>query len=83
MNPIIIQLKTEKAKLEKEYAEYKIKALRCINELQNANPFFGDNLELLNAEELEQSADELLLVKIRLKQLQENIKKIKTQLGEE
>lgn len=82
MNPIIIQLKTQKAKLEKEYKEYKIKALRCINELQNANPFFGDNIHLIEAEKLEQSGDELLIVKNKLLELQQEIKDINTQLGE-
>lgn len=78
-----MQLKIQLAKNEKEYKEYKIKALRCISELQNANPFFGDNIDLINAEQLEQSADELLLVKNKLKQLQKEINDIKNQLGEQ
>lgn len=82
MNSFIMQLRTQLAKNEKEYKEYKIKALRCINELQNANPFFGDNIDLINAEQLEQSADELLLVKNKLKQLQKEMNDIKNQLGE-
>lgn len=82
MNPMIMRLKMQKTKLEKEYKEYKLKALRCINELQNANPFFGDNIHLIEAEKLEQSGDELLIVKNKLLELQQEIKNIDTQLGE-
>lgn len=82
MNPMIMRLKMQKTKLEKEYKEYKLKALRCINELQNANPFFGDNIHLIEAEKLEQSGDELLIVKNKLLELQQEIKDINTQLGE-
>lgn len=79
---MIMRLKMQKTKLEKEYKEYKLKALRCINELQNANPFFGDNIHLIEAEKLEQSGDELLIVKNKLLELQQEIKNIDTQLGE-
>lgn len=83
MNPIIMQLKMQKAKLEQEYKEQKIKALRCINELQNANPYFGDDISLIEAEKLEQSGDELLLVKMNLLKIQREIKEINMQLGSE
>lgn len=83
MNNVILQLKTQLALAQKDYREYKIKALRCINELQNANPFFGDNIDLIYAEQFVQSADELLQVKIKLKELQQQIKDIKNQLGEQ
>lgn len=82
MNPLIMQLKINLAATEKEFKEQKIKALRCINELNSANPFFGDDIDLINAEELEQSADELLIVKKRLKELQQKIHDIKKELGE-
>lgn len=77
-----MQLKTELASAQTEYKELKIKAVRCIYELQQANPYFGDNIDLIHAEQLEQSADELLLVKNKLKEVQQKINDIKTQLGE-
>lgn len=82
MHPMILQLKTLKAKLKKEYDELKIKALRCIYELQNANAYFGDEPELIEAEKLEQAGDELLIVQDKMIKLQHEIKKIDAQLGD-
>lgn len=82
MNSFIFQLKTELASAQIEYKELKIKAVRCIYELQQANPYFGDDIDLIPAEQLEQSADELLQVKNKLKEVQQKINEIKAQLGE-
>lgn len=82
MNAIILRLKAEKAKLQKEYQELKIKAVRCIYELQNANPFFGDDISVINAESLQQSATELVEVKNKMAEIQTNIRKINNELGE-
>lgn len=83
MNPMIMQLKISLGKLEKEYQEYKLKSARLMYELQsNTNPYFGDDLELFKAEEIEQIGDEMVLVKKAMIDLRNKIKKIKTDLEE-
>lgn len=83
MNPMIMQLKITLAKKQKDYNEYKLKASRLIFELQsNINPYFGDELELLKAEEIEQIGDEMLIVKNKMIEIQKEIKNIKNQLGD-
>lgn len=72
------------AQKQKDYNEYKLKASRLIFELQsNINPYFGDELELLKAEEIEQIGDEMLIVKNKMIEFQKEIKDIKNQLGED
>lgn len=72
------------AQKQKDYNEYKLKASRLIFELQsNINPYFGDELELLKAEEIEQIGDEMLIVKNKMLEFQKEIKDIKNQLGED
>ena len=72
------------AQKQKDYNEYKRKASRLIFELQsNINPYFGDELELLKAEEIEQIGDEMLIVKNKMIEFQKEIKDIKNQLGED
>ncbi len=84
MNPMIMQLKMQLAQKQKDYNEYKLKASRLIFELQsNINPYFGDELELLKAEEIEQIGDEMLIVKNKMLEFQKEIKDIKNQLGED
>lgn len=83
MNQVILQLKIELAKKEKELKECRIKALRCINELQNANPFFGNDFNLINADGLAQAGQDLVFVKARALELQNDINVIKNQLGEQ
>lgn len=84
MNPMIMQLKIRLAEKQKDYNEYKLKASRLIFELQsNINPYFGDELELLKAEEIEQIGDEMLIVKNKMIEFQKEIKNIKNQLGDD
>ncbi len=84
MNPMIMQLKITLAQKQKDYNEYKLKASRLIFELQsNINPYFGDDLELFKAKEIEQIGDEMLIVKEKMLEFQNDIKNIKNQLGEE
>lgn len=83
MNPMIMQLKITLAQKQKDYNEYKLKASRLIFELQsNINPYFGDDLELLKAEEIEQIGDEMLIVKSKMLEMQDDIKRLKNELGE-
>lgn len=78
-----MQLKIRLAQKQKDYNEYKLKASRLIFELQsNINPYFGDELELLKAEEIEQIGDEMLIVKNKMIEIQKEIKNIKNQLGD-
>lgn len=84
MNAAILRLKTELSKSRKEFKEYQIKASRLINELlEYANPYFGDEVSLIKAEEIEQTGDELVIVKIKLQELDLKIKRIMHELGED
>lgn len=83
MNPMIMQLKISLAGKEKELQEYKLKSARLMYELQtNTNPYFGDDLDLFKAEEIEQIGDEMVLVKKAMLELKNEIKKLKSDLGE-
>lgn len=83
MNPMIMQLKITLAAKNKEYKELNLKALRLISEIQsNINPYFGEDLFLFKAEEIEQIGDEMLIVKTKMIELQNEIKKIQSELGE-
>lgn len=82
MNPTILQIKTELAKQEKNIKEIDIKIARCLYEIKEyANPFY-DDIELLRAEELEQTADELLALKERKITVLSAIKRLKAELGD-
>lgn len=84
MNAAILRLRTELSKSRKEFKEYQIKAVRLINELlEYANPYFGDEVSLIKAEEIEQTGDELVLVKNKLVELDLKIRQITHELGED
>lgn len=84
MNAAILMLKTELSKSRKEFKEYQIKASRLINELlEYANPYFGDNVSLIKAEEIEQTGDELVIVKNKLQELNLKIKQLMNELGDD
>ncbi len=83
MNTTILMIKTELAKKKKNFAELKIKTVRLFNELLNvANPYFGDNIELIKAEEIDQIARELLRTKTDLTNIKRAIVQLESDLGE-
>lgn len=83
LNPQIMQAKIKLAELEKTYKENKIKLMRIFHELQtNINPYFGDDIESIKADEIEQAGDELLALKDEMLKQQELIKTIKSDIGE-
>ena len=82
INPAIMQLRIELEQTKKEFQENELKLKRLFYELQNLiNPFYK-SIQEIKAEEIEQSADELLTLKAALLQLQTKIDDIKAQLGE-
>lgn len=82
MNPIVMQLKCDLAQGKKDFDECKIKILRIIHELQsNLNPYFGDDIEKIKAQEIEQAADELLDFCNKAVELKTKIKKMEADLG--
>ena len=82
INPAIMQLRIELEQTKKEFQENELKLKRLFYELQNLiNPFYK-SIQEIKAEEIEQSADELLRLKAALLQLQTKINDIKAQLGE-
>ncbi len=82
INPAIMQLRIELEQTKKEFQENELKLKRLFYELQNLiNPFYK-SIQEIKAEEIEQSADELLTLKAALLQLQTKINDIKAQLGE-
>lgn len=81
MNASILLRKAELAKSKKEYHELKIKASRLINELlTEANPYFGDDLDLIHSDEITQAAGELARTKQGLSKCQRKIKDIEREL---
>lgn len=77
-----MQAKVKLAQTEKEYKENKIKLMRIFHELQNnVNPYFGDDIESIKADEIEQAADELLTLKGILLEQKALIQTIKQDLG--
>lgn len=83
LNPQIMQAKIKLAETQKAYKENKIKLMRIMYELQNnLNPYIGDDIENLKAEEIEQAGDELLQLKNELLEQKQLIKTIKADLGE-
>lgn len=82
INPAIMQLRIELEQTKKEFQENELKLKRLFYELQNLiNPFYK-SIQDIKAEEIEQSADELLALKATLLQQQTKINDIKAQLGE-
>lgn len=82
MNNIVMQLKMEKSRFERNLSEVKIKISRLLNELaQLSCPYFSDIKEI-NAVEIEQIGDELLEVKNKAIEIQDKLDKIKKDLGE-
>lgn len=81
INPVIMQLRIELEQTKKEFQENELKLKRIFYELSNLiNPFYK-SIQEIKAEEIEQSADELLALKANLLQQQAKIEDIKTQLG--
>lgn len=82
VNPVIMQLKIELSEAQKDFNECEIKIKRLFYELSSLlNPYYK-TIEEIKAEEIEQSADELLKIKTEAKAIQAKINDIKTQLGE-
>ncbi|MDD3236818.1 MAG: hypothetical protein PHV37_01815 [Candidatus Gastranaerophilales bacterium] len=83
VNPIIMQIKMQLETVKKAYKEDELKLIRALNELSDyVNPFFGDDLDLLKADEIEQVGDEIKALKEKLVKNQILIKRLKTELGE-
>lgn len=81
-NPVILQLRMNLAENQKDFNECEIKIKRLFWELQNLiNPYYK-GIDEIKAEEIEQSADELLRTKQKAKKLFDEINSIKSQLGE-
>ena len=81
INPAIMQLRIELEQTKKEFQENELKLKRLFYELQNLiNPFYK-SIQEIKAEEIEQSADDLLTLKAALLQLQTKINDIIAQLG--
>lgn len=79
-----MQLRIELSSAKKEFKELKIKIARLLNELQNnINPFFGDDVENINAEAIEQIGDELLLCRDKALELKNKINQISKDLGDD
>ena len=82
LNHQIMQAKIKLAELEKDYKENKIKLMRIFHELQNnINPYFGDDIVNIKAEEIEQAGDELLKLRYVMLEQQAVISQIKSDLG--
>ncbi|MBQ8475610.1 hypothetical protein IJ531_00955 [bacterium] len=81
-NSLIMQLKIEKTKAQRELDELNIKITRLLNELATKScPFFEDISEI-DAQGIEQAGDELYEVQQKALALQNKIKKISSELGE-
>lgn len=81
VNPAIMQLRIELEQTKKDFQENELKLKRLFYELQNLiNPFYK-SIQEIKAEEIEQSADELLALKATLLKLEEKMNSIKSQLG--
>lgn len=83
LNPQIMQAKVKLAETKKAYKENKLRIMRIIREIHNTlNPYFGDDIESIKAEEVEQAADELLVVKKELIEQRNLIAMIESDIGE-
>ena len=82
MNEYLMRLKIEKQKKEKDLRELKIKIVRLLNELcRLINPYFS-KIDEIRADEIEQSADELLKTCNLAKNAEKSLKNISGDLGE-
>lgn len=83
MNPIIMQIKTRLAVEKRAFQEEELKMIRAMNELSSyVNPFFGEDLDSIKADEIEQVGDEIKVLKEKLKTHKLNIKRMVKELGE-
>ena len=81
LNQTIMQLKIELANAEKQKYECEVRVKRCFLQLSTlVNPYYSHPNEI-NAEEIEQTGDDLLKLKYELIKLTNKIKDIETQLG--
>lgn len=81
-NPIILHLKMQLSAVQKEYQELNLKMIRKINELSKyVNPFYGEDIESICADEIEQIGDEMKDLKVRLLNTKQQIKRLKAELG--
>ncbi len=84
MNPQIMQMKIKLAECKKEFKEKSIKVTRLFQELGTLyNPWFGENVESIEAEKISQIAKEMTDLKTDLLALQSTIKTLKKELGED
>ncbi len=82
MKSQLMQLRTKESELSKKQREYKIKIVRIFHEISTfCNPYF-DNIEEIKALEIEQAADELLVVTKEAIENEKKLKQIKKELGE-
>lgn len=83
MNNAIMVMRMELAKEQKAYTENKIKAVRLLRELlEYANPYFGDDIFMLKADEIVSAAKDLKDVKDKLTANADKIKQLMKDLGE-
>lgn len=82
-NSLIFQLKIKKSKLEKELNEYSIKITRLLNELAGLSCPYFESISDIEAEKIEQIGDELKKVQFEALEVQETLKKISKDLGED
>ena len=81
MSNLITQYQIELSRSKKELQEQKIKIVRLMNELsERINPFFGDDIETIKAEEIKQISDELLEIRQKAIETQKKVKEIEAQL---
>ncbi|MBR1754025.1 hypothetical protein IJ732_04235 [bacterium] len=82
MNPALMQLRIELSNAKKDFTEKELKMKRLFWELQTfANPYYK-TVETIKAEEILQCAKDMLSTKKELITLQEKVKLLKTDLGE-
>lgn len=82
MNPQIMQLKIKLAESQKEFKEISLKVTRLFNELSSyICPWFGNDVESIEAEKIEQIGDEMIKYKNRLCELKKLIAELEKELG--
>lgn len=82
MMPQIMQIKIKLAESEKEFKEISLKVARLMNELQSyLNPWFGTDVESIEAEKIEQIGDEMIKHKNRLIELKNLVAELNKALG--
>lgn len=82
MIPQIMQIKIRLAESEKEYKEISFKVTRLMHEMNTCyNPWFGEDVESIKAEEVKQIGADLVDCKTRLIELKALITELKRELG--